>query len=76
MVLELDGEMTCRTCGIYLGGDKTQTRSRFGHIKLTTPMIHTLFYRPMSNVLAVLIDIKVEVMRDIIDCTLTHCNSI
>ncbi len=70
LVLELDGEMTCRTCGVYLGGDKTQTRSRFGHINLITPVIHTLFHRPIPSVLAMLLDIEVEVVRDIIDCKL------
>ncbi len=62
--------MICRTCNVYLGGDKTQTRSRFWHINLTTLVIHTLFHKPISNILAMLLDIEVEVVRDIIDCKL------
>ncbi len=62
--------MICKTCGIYLGIDRLQTRSRFGHINLTIPVIHTLFYKLIPNIIADLLDMDVEIIKDIISCRL------
>ncbi len=67
---DLNDEMTCKTCGIYLGANKTATRSRFGHINLMAPVVHTLFCKPTPNILAMLLDIEIEIVQDIIDCKL------
>ncbi len=69
-ISNLNNEMICKTCGIYLGSNRMQTRSRFGHINLTTPVIHTLFYKPTPNILSELLDMDVETVQDIIDCKL------
>ncbi len=37
----LNNEMICKTCGIHLGTNRLQARSRFEHINLSTPVIHT-----------------------------------
>ncbi len=69
-ISNLNNEMICKTCGIYLGSNRMQTRSRFGHINLTTPVIHTLFYKPTPNILSELLNMDVETVQDIIDCKL------
>ncbi len=66
----LTDKMICKTCGIYLGADRLQTRSRFGHINLSTPVVHTLFYKPTPNILTELLNMDVEIVQDIIDCKL------
>ncbi len=66
----LTNKMICKTCGIHLGVDRLQTRSRFGHINLSTPVIHTLFYKPTPNILAELLNMDVEVVQGIIECRL------
>ncbi len=58
--------MTCKTCGIYLGANKTATRSRFGHINLMVPVVHTLFCKPTPNTLAMLLDIEIDTIQGII----------
>ncbi len=45
----LNNEMICKTYGIYLGIDRLQARSRFEHINLTIPVMHTLFYKPNTQ---------------------------
>ncbi|PIM96055.1 DNA-directed RNA polymerase subunit beta' [Candidatus Hodgkinia cicadicola] len=67
---KIDNKMICQTCGIYLGADRLQTRSRFGHIVLSTPVMHTLFYKPTPNILAELLNMDVEIIQGIIDCEL------
>ncbi len=62
--------MICKTCGIYLGIDRLQTRSRFGHINLTISVMHTLFYKSTPNIIAELLDMDVETIQDIISCRL------
>ncbi|WP_192572978.1 hypothetical protein [Candidatus Hodgkinia cicadicola] len=66
----LNNKMICQTCGIYLDTNRLQARSRFGHINLSTPVIHTLFYKPTPNILAELLNMDVEIVQDIIECKL------
>ncbi|PIM95982.1 hypothetical protein [Candidatus Hodgkinia cicadicola] len=60
----------CMVCGMYFGGSKLKLRSRFGHICLATPMVHTLFYKTMPNVLGSLLNMDVGTIRDLIGCKL------
>ncbi len=66
----LNNKMICQTCGIYLDTNRLQTRSRFGHINLSTPVMHTLFYKPTPTILAELLNMDVEMVQDIIECKL------
>ncbi len=58
----------CMVCHVYLGGNKTKLRSRFGHISLTPSMVHTLFYKTMPNVLILLLDLVVRIDQDLVRC--------
>ncbi|PIM96013.1 DNA-directed RNA polymerase subunit beta' [Candidatus Hodgkinia cicadicola] len=69
-ISNLNNEMICQTCGIYLGSDRMKTRLRFGHINLSTPVIHTLFHKPTPNILSELLNMDVGIVQDIIDCKL------
>ncbi len=60
----------CMVCGMYLGESKQKLRSRFGHICLSTPMVHTLFYKTMPNVLSSLLNMDGEIVQDLIGCKL------
>ncbi|PIM96952.1 DNA-directed RNA polymerase subunit beta' [Candidatus Hodgkinia cicadicola] len=60
----------CKKCGMYVGVDRWEQRSRFGHINLTTPVVHTLFYKTMPNVLSTLLNVEMTTMRDLVDCKL------
>ncbi len=66
----LNNKMICQTCGIYLDTNRFQTRSRFEHINLSTPVMHTLFYKPTPTILAELLNMDVEMVQDIIECKL------
>ncbi len=60
----------CMVCHVYLGGNKTKLRSRFGHISLATSMVHTLFYKTMPNVLSSLLNLDVRTVQDLVRCKL------
>lgn len=62
--------MICKTCGIYFGIDRLQTRSRFEHINLTIPAMYTLFYKSTPNIISDLLGMDVETIQDIISCRL------
>ncbi len=60
----------CMVCHVCLGGNKTKLRSRFGHVNLATPVVHTLFYKTMPNILGSLLSMDVGTIRDLIGCKL------
>ncbi len=60
----------CMVCRVYLGENTTKLRSRFGHISLATPMVHTLFYKTMPKVLSSLLNLDVERVQDLARCEL------
>ncbi len=70
LIPNLNNEMICKTCGIYFGIDRLQTRSRFEHINLTIPTMYTLFYKPTPNIISDLLGMDVETIQDIISCRL------
>ncbi len=68
----------CMVCHVCLDGNKTKLRSRFGHISLATPMVHTLFYKTMPNILGSLLNLDVETIHNLIWCKLhviRRCNT-
>ncbi len=57
----------CKKCGMYIGINRWDKRSRFGHINLTISVVHTLFYKIIPNVLSILLNMEMETMKDFVD---------
>ncbi len=66
----LNGLSYCKTCGVDFNINKDRARSRFGHIQLSVPIVHVLFYKSNPNVLSVLLNKPIEYVQDLIDCEL------
>ncbi|PIM96092.1 DNA-directed RNA polymerase subunit beta' [Candidatus Hodgkinia cicadicola] len=60
----------CMVCHVCLSENKTKLRSRFGHVNLAIPVVHTLFYKTMPNILGSLLNMDVGIIRDLIGCKL------
>ncbi|PIM95069.1 DNA-directed RNA polymerase subunit beta' [Candidatus Hodgkinia cicadicola] len=67
------GSLNCRdrAIGQRSGRDgfiETFQRSRFGHIQLAVPVVHTWFYRTDPDVLATLIGKPISILKEIVSC--------
>ncbi|PIM96233.1 DNA-directed RNA polymerase subunit beta' [Candidatus Hodgkinia cicadicola] len=60
----------CKICGVDVGLGKRAVRSRFGHISLNVPIVHTLFYKSDPNVIAILLDKTEDFVKDLVNCNL------
>ncbi len=61
---------TCEICDVDLGLTKHDVRSRFGHISLSVPVVHTLFYKSEPNVIAMLLDKTEDFIEGLVNCDL------
>ncbi len=61
---------TCEVCGVDLNLTKHDVRSRFGHISLSVPVVHTLFYKSDLNVIAMLLDKTEDFIESLVNCDL------
>ncbi|PIM94932.1 DNA-directed RNA polymerase subunit beta' [Candidatus Hodgkinia cicadicola] len=61
---------TCEVCGVDLSLTKHDVRSRFGHINLSVPVVHTLFYKSDLNVIAMLLDKTEDFIEGLVNCDL------
>ncbi|MFP3038555.1 MAG: DNA-directed RNA polymerase subunit beta' [Candidatus Hodgkinia cicadicola] len=61
-----EGIKLCAECGVDLSVDWKAARSRFGHIELKTPVVHTWFHKSMPNILALLTGLTTATIRKLV----------
>ncbi len=66
----INKSLKCEICGVDFGLGKYDTRSRFGHISLNVPVVHTLFYKSDPNVIAILLNKTEDFVRKLVNCNL------
>ncbi|MFP3039882.1 MAG: hypothetical protein ACKESA_00525 [Candidatus Hodgkinia cicadicola] len=66
----LDARFVCVKCKTDLGLSYHDVRSRFGHINLAMPVVHTWFYKTDIRCLALLLGLSSSTVRGLINCDL------
>ncbi len=62
--------LICKVCGVDLSLTNHDVRSRFGHISLIVPVVHTLLYKSDLNIVAMLLDETEGFVKDLVNCDL------
>ncbi len=66
----LEKSSYCKICGVDFTIGQVAARSRFGHIQLAVPVVHTWFHKSASWVLAILLNKPLNVIYGLINCKL------
>ncbi|PIM95180.1 DNA-directed RNA polymerase subunit beta' [Candidatus Hodgkinia cicadicola] len=66
----INKSLKCEICDVDLGLDKHDVRSRFGHICLNVPVVHTLFYKSDPNIIAILLNKTEDFIKNLVNCNL------
>ncbi len=71
----LDVNMRCNVNNTQFNSNKHLSRSRFGHISLSHPVVHTWYHKTTTLLLKSLIELPISVIKRIINCNLHIINT-